>query len=394
MMSFEESISILESLDVKTRGEKLFLSDTLGRVLYGDIIAHESYPSSPMSAMDGYAIRFDDIDRYEKLKISAINPAGSDERFAISEGEAIKTFTGSLMPEGADTLVPIEFVSVKDGYIVINESISRGYAVRDIGESYMAGERLIAGGSAIGYAEIGVMAGLNRVMVDVAQKPRVSIIATGSELLDIGEPSSHSGEIRSSNSYTLQALATTYGAEALQMGIVGDSKEMILHRFQSAIESSDIVVSSGGVSVGDFDFVKDIIPELGFEVIFKGVNIKPGQHIMLAQKDDKFIVALPGFAYSSTVTFILYVVPLISKMLGRKKSYEIIDATLKAPFKKPTKKREFHACNLTFSDGRYYVDFDGKKSGTSAILTNMLGDCALMMGEDKNAGEGVRVIKL
>jgi molybdopterin molybdotransferase len=182
------------------------------------------------------------------------------------------------------------------------------------------------------------------------------------------------------------------------MGIVGDDKNTIMERFDEALRSSDIVVSSGGVSVGDYDFVKHIVPKLGAEVIFKGVNIKPGQHVMVAQRGSKFIISLPGFAYSSTVTFILYVAPLMARMMGRDNPYEPIEATLKVPFAKRSNKSEFTACNLNFEDGRYWVDFEGKKTGSSAILTNLLGNAALMIcGEedgDLEAGTLVRVIKL
>jgi molybdopterin molybdotransferase len=128
------------------------------------------------------------------------------------------------------------------------------------------------------------------------------------------------------------------------------------------------------------------------------VKIKPGQHILVAQKGEKFILGLPGFAYSSTVTFLLYVVPLIKKFLGTEKVFEMVEATLAEPFNKRSKKSEFTACNLSFRDGKYFVDFDGKKVGTSAILTNMLGDAALIVSSEedgpKEAGETVKVIKL
>ncbi len=182
------------------------------------------------------------------------------------------------------------------------------------------------------------------------------------------------------------------------MGIVGDDKHAIMERFEEAIGSCDIVVSTGGVSVGDYDFVKHIVPKLGAEVIFKGVNIKPGQHVMVAQRGSKFIISLPGFAYSSTVTFILYAAPLIARMLGVENPYDVIEATLKVPFAKRSNKSEFTACNLFFEEGRYWVDFEGKKTGSSAILTNLLGNAGLMIcGEedgDLDAGTLVRVIKL
>ncbi|MFZ3054353.1 MAG: gephyrin-like molybdotransferase Glp [Sulfuricurvum sp.] len=399
MISYETSQNMISLLPMGTiRSERLFISSALGRILAEDIVAEEDYPTHPTSAMDGYAVIHADFSDYKALAILGDNPAGADEIDAVENGICIKTFTGSLMPEGSDTLIPIENVSVKEGQILIEKTVPVGFAVRPVGESYRRGEILISRGTSIGFAEIGVLAGINRVMIWVAQRPRVSIIATGSEIIDIGETQRHGGQIRSSNSYTLEALVNSLGGESVGMGIIGDDKNAIMERFEEALRSSDIVVSTGGVSVGDYDFVKHIVPKLGAEVIFKGVNIKPGQHVMVAQRGKKFIVSLPGFAYSSTVTFILYVAPLISRMLGNANPYEPIEATLKVPFSKRSNKSEFTACNLTFLDGRYWVDFEGKKSGSSAILTNLLGNAALMIcGEDDGileVGTQVRVIKL
>lgn len=399
MISYETSQNMISLLSMgPIRSEKIFLTSALGRILAEDIVAESDYPLYPTSAMDGYALLHSDLGEYEALEILGDNPAGADEIGGVMSGTCIKTFTGSLMPAGADTLVPIENVRVEGEYIVIEKAVPKEFAVRPVGESYREGEVLIAQGTKLGFAEIGVLAGINRVMISVVQRPRVAIIATGSEILDIGEVARHGGQIRSSNSYTLQALIDALGGESVQMGIVGDDKHAIMDRFEEAISSCDIVVSTGGVSVGDYDFVKHIVPKLGAEVIFKGVNIKPGQHVMVAQRGSKFIVSLPGFAYSSTVTFILYTAPLIARMMGIDNLYEPIEATLKVPFAKRSNKSEFTACNLSFEEGRYWVDFEGKKTGSSAILTNLLGNAGLMIcGEedgDLEAGTLVRVIKL
>ncbi len=399
MISYETSESLLAALSTgSVRSERVFLSDALGRILAEDVAAAESYPSVPTAAMDGYAIRHADQAAFETLAVEGDNPAGSDAVGEVREGMCIKTFTGSRMPEGADTLIPIENVRASGGRIVIEQPVPSGFAVRPVGESYREGETLIERGTKLGFAQIGVLAGINRVMVRVAQRPRVAVIATGSEILDIGEESRHAGQIRSSNSYTLQALVESLGGECLQMGIVGDDEGMIMERFDEALRSADIVVSTGGVSVGDYDFVKHIVPRLGAEVVFKGVNIKPGQHVMVARRGEKHIVSLPGFAYSSTVTFILYVAPLMARMAGTPNPFEPIEATLRVPFQKRSAKSEFTACNLTFEEGCYWVDFEGKKTGSSAILTNLLGDSALMIcGEEDgalDAGTQVRVIRV
>jgi len=383
LLSYETSQNMLDLLEVNSsKTENVPLSNSLGRVLAEDIVAPYNDPQFPTASMDGYAVIHEDLD-LDYIEILGDNPAGNDEKRVVTSGYCIKTFTGSKMPEGADTLIQIENVSVDGNKISIDEKVPLGFSVRPIGEGYKSGDILIRKGTKIGFAQIGVMAGLNCVMVKVAIKPKVAVVATGSEILDLGQNSTNPAQIRSSNNYTLSALFEQAGADAIQLGTVGDDKDSIMQTFENALSSADILVSTGGVSVGDYDFVKDIVPALGAEVIYKGVAIKPGRHIMVAQKDDKFILALPGFAYSSTVTAILFVLPLIAKMLGKDKAYKTVEAKLSEDFKKRSRFTEFTTCNVNIEDGEYFVDFEGKKVGSSAILTNMLDASALMVtGED------------
>jgi len=392
-ISYETSQSMLDLLEVNTsRYERVPLSASLRRVLFEDIVAEFNDPQFPTASMDGYALKHEDL-KNEILTVLGDNPAGHEEKRVVNFGESIKTFTGSMMPEGTDTLIQIENVTYKDGQITINEEVAYGSSVRPIGEGYKAGDILIKKGTKIGFAEIGVMAGLNQVMVKVALRPRVAVIATGSEILDLGENSTNPAQIRSSNNYTLAALFEQAGAEIVQLGTALDDKDSIMHTFENALASADIVISTGGVSVGDYDFVKDIIPHLGAEVVYKGVGIKPGRHIMVAKKESKFILALPGFAYSSTVTGILYALPLISKMLGKTQPYKMVAAKLQEDFKKRSPFTEFTACNVVVEDGEYFINFQDKKVGSSAILTNMLYGSALMIAgeDDKFLQEGTYV---
>ena len=393
---FDESIEIIKNIKIENyKTHKKYLTDTLGYVLAEDIITDHNSPAFPTSAMDGYAVKHEDL-ALGRLRISSINPAGADLTEAVMGGECIKTFTGSLMPEGADTLIPIENVTVEGDEIIINEDVPFGFSVRAIGENYAEGQKLIECGTKIGFADIGVMASLNIVSPLVYEKPRVAILSTGSELLELGETQTSDAQIRSSNNYILEALVKKYDGEALQLGCISDDKESILLAVDKALTQSDIVVTTGGVSVGDFDFVKDVIVELGCEVLFKGVRVKPGQHIMVAKKDDKFIVALPGFAYSSTVTALLYLIPLIAKLQKGTCSLRVVEATLRSPFNKRIKKAEFTACNYSLEEGSYFIDFNGKKSGSSAILTNMLGSTALLMTSEEDfpkvIGDKVKVL--
>jgi len=395
-MHFDKSLEILNDIEIKTfPTKKLYLVNALGYILAEDIIADHNSPEFPTSAMDGYAIRHKDL-TLGKLEISSINPAGSSLTDKVTQGQCIKTFTGSLMPMGSDTLIPIENVTVDGDSIIINKSVPKGFSVRAIGENYSKDQLLIPKGTQIDFPQIGVISSLNIVSISVYKKPTVGILSTGSELLELGQTQTNDSQIRSSNNYILEAIALKYGAEPIQLGCIKDDKKFITRAVSDALEQNDIVVTTGGVSVGDFDFVKDVIRELGCEVLFKGVRVKPGQHIMVAQKGNKFIIGLPGFAYSSTITALLYIVPLIHKLQNSSFVIPRLKAKLKEPFIKRAKKAEFTACNAFIQNGTYVVDFKDKKIGSSAILTNMLGQVALLYtSEDdssKEIGDEVEIL--
>ena len=393
MMHFDESMDILDAIEItEYKTKRLYIMDAQGYVLAEDIVADHNSPEYPTSGMDGYALKHADM-ALGRLKIASINPAGSDEKKTVQQGECIKTFTGSLMPEGSDTLIPIENVTVEDGHIIIDESVPFGFSVREVGENYAKDEKLIGKGSIIGFPQIGVLASLNISEVTVYDKPQVAVLSTGSELLDLGEAQTNDAQIRSSNNYTIESIVTKYGGDPLHYKCIKDDRETIFEALSEALEVSDIVVTTGGVSVGDFDFVKDVIYELGCEIVLRGVRVKPGQHIIIARKENKFIVALPGFAYSSTIMALVYLVPLMQKLQNGSFLLPMVKATLKEPFVKRAKKAEFTACNLHIEEGRYVVDFEGKKTGTSAILTNMLGALALVFTseEDQSVGTGEEI---
>ncbi|MEA3288841.1 MAG: molybdopterin molybdotransferase MoeA [Campylobacterota bacterium] len=398
-ISYTKSLEILNNIGQGFLStQKVYVAQSLGNILATDIVADVNSPAFVTSSMDGYAIKHSDI-KNNKIEIIDKNPAGEVVESEVIKGTTIKTFTGSLMPEGSDTLVPIENVEVQNNYITITKSVPKGFATRDVGENYKRGEVLIKKGTIIDFAHIGVMASLNVVQVEVYQKPTVAIASTGSEILDVGQTQTNDAQIRSSNHLTLEAIASKHGADVIQMGVVKDDKESITNLLNSALKSADIVVTTGGVSVGDYDYVKDVIKDtLGADVLFQGVNIKPGQHILFATKNGKYIIGLPGFAYSSTVTFLLYVLPLIFKFKGSNEVLNIVDAIIDEDYPKKAPKTIFSACNINLIDGQYIVDFKGKKNGTSAILTNMLENPGLLIQEENDTnlkkGDKVKVILL
>ena len=390
-ISFEKSIEILKNNLPKVKdSERVFLFDSLNRVLATDIVAKYNNPYKKTASMDGFAIRYEDIEN--EIKIVGKNPAGVFKYQEINENEAIKTYTGSFIPKNANTLVPIESVEIKNDKLIVKEKVEKGFAIREIGEDFKKGEVLIKKGTLIRPAEIGVLASLGESVVDVVKKAKISIITTGEEIVDLNDDYKI-GQIRSSNNYTLYALAKYFGYDVYNLGIVKDDKILIKKKILSALNDSDIVVTTGGVSVGDFDFVKDIIKE--FEVLFYGVNIKPGQWVMVAKVNNKYIVSLPGFPYSSFITFLLYVT-LVADAFENKTSLKKVKAILRDDFKKVVKKTQFVAVNLSFEDNKYVVDVRGKKSGSSAILTNLIKNNSIMILKEGfytlKAGEEVEIV--
>jgi len=396
---FDETIKdlIASMKNISKPVQNVFLTDTLDRVLAEDVVAKENSPLHVTSSMDGYAIKFVDQES-GVLKLSSRVPAGTNITETVKTGECIKTFTGSLMSDGSDTLIPIENVEVNGDEVKVVTPVPLGFAVRPIGENYKEGEVLIKKGTKIGFAEIGLMAELGFVQVSVFGKPRVAVIATGSEILDLGEEKTSPAQIRSSNHVTLEAIVKSKGAEVSRVGIVQDDKELIKSKIVDALKDNDIVITTGGVSVGDYDFVKDIIKGMNPEYIVDRASVKPGRHIRVVKVDSKYIVALPGFPYSAAVMCFLYVLPLLRAMQGLNVETKYIDATLEEDYAKRSPFTEFTACNLFVRDGEYFVNLDGKKKGSSAILTNMLDGSALLRVEQKTEfikkGEKVRVLPM
>jgi molybdopterin molybdotransferase len=398
-ISYDKSIDIINSINLpKFTTQNLFIIDAIGKVIAKDVIANHNSPEFPTSGMDGYAIRYEDINQ-EFLEITCDNPAGFVVDSKVASGVCIKTFTGSLMPKGSDTLVPIENVEVIDNKIKITKSVPFGFAVRSVGENYKKDEVLIKKGTTIGFSEIGVLASLNISQIEVFIEPTIAVASTGSEILDLGDIQTNDAQIRSSNHLVLEALFKSNGANTIQMGVVKDDMTSITNLLETALLKANIVVTTGGVSVGDYDFVQDVIKDkLNAQILFHGVNIKPGMHILVAIKDEKIIVALPGFAYSSTVCAILYVLPLIYKFRNSNEKLPIVKAKITKDFPKKIKKAVFTACNVSCVNGEYLVDFEGKKEGTSAILTNLLGNSALLIqaedSTDIKAGDLVDILLL
>ncbi|EAH7188061.1 molybdopterin molybdotransferase MoeA [Campylobacter lari] len=378
MQSYEDSLkSLKQAINSYEKIEKIALTECLDRILAIDIIALNDHPQFPTSAMDGYAIKFDDQD--ENLKIIGEVPAGKFPNFKLNTKECVKTFTGSLMSEGSDTLVPIEKVQVENDILIIKEKVSKNFAVRKIGESYKKGEILLKKGTKISYSEIALLAELGYFHISVFIKPIIGVLSSGSEIKDLGESLEHSAQIRSSNHVAIANMAKKLGAEARIFPLLKDDMQKTPNVLKQALNSCDILITTGGVSMGDFDFLKQAVKE--YEVILDKVDVKPGKHIKIAKFEDKFIFALPGFPYSAMVMFNLYVRELLNAWFLQEKDY-VFKAFANTDYKKKSPHLEFVACNVEFKDGKIYANLKGKKQGSSAIINNLNHKAALMIAHD------------
>ncbi|MCV3527357.1 molybdopterin molybdotransferase MoeA [Campylobacter lari] len=378
MQSYEDSLkSLKQAINSYEKIEKIALTECLDRILAIDIIALNDHPQFPTSAMDGYAIKFDDQD--ENLKIIGEVPAGKFPNFKLNTKECVKTFTGSLMSEGSDTLVPIEKVQVENDILIIKEKVSKNFAVRKIGESYKKGEILLKKGTKISYSEIALLAELGYFHISVFIKPIIGVLSSGSEIKDLGESLEHSAQIRSSNHVAIANMAKKLGAEARIFPLLKDDMQKTPNVLKQALNACDILVTTGGVSMGDFDFLKQAVKE--YEVILDKVDVKPGKHIKIAKCEEKFIFALPGFPYSAMVMFNLYVRELLNAWFLQEKDY-VFKAFANTDYKKKSPHLEFVACNVEFKDGKIYANLKGKKEGSSAIINNLNNKAALMIAND------------
>lgn len=375
LMAYEESLRILHS-HIKTyeRIEKIVLTECLGRILAEDIKALKNQPEFLTSAMDGYAIKFEDQDK--ALTILGIAHAGTMPEFEVKHGTCVKTFTGSLMSKGSDTLIPVENVCVKENKIFIEKSVKKGFSVREIGENYKKGETLLTKGTKLNYSEIALLAELGFFHISVFVKPIIGVLSSGSEIKDLGESLENPAQIRSSNHIAIANLARNLGCDVRVFPLLKDDEKTTLSTLAKALESCDILITTGGVSMGDFDFLKKAIKE--YELIIDKVDIKPGRHIKIAQANNKFIIALPGFPYSAMVMFNLYAREILNAWLLQPKDY-LCKAFLQGSYKKKTPYLEFVACNIEFKDGRILANLEGKKDGSSAIINNLNNKAALMI---------------
>ncbi len=411
MLSVEEAqqrvLRVFEPLPT----ERVDILAAVGRVLASDVHADEDLPPHANSAMDGYAVRANETaqaapESPTRLRIVGDLPAGAVPRQAVTPGTAIRIMTGAPLPPGADAVVRVEDTDQQDGYVRVYVRVDPGNYVRPAGEDVRAGTLALERGTALRPQEIGMLAALGHSRVAVARKPRVAILATGDELISLDEPLTI-GKIRNSNSYSNAAQVIQHGGEPLLLGIARDTTEALTGKLKAGLkEDVDLVLTSGGVSVGDFDLVKEVLATEG-EIDFWRVRMKPGKplafgHLRTCPSQGSGarpvpVLGLPGNPVSVMVSFEIFVRPVLLKMQGaRHWERPTVAATLMDDIPHKDDRRHFVRVWLTWQDGEYRAYLTGAQG--SGILSSMVKANALaIIPEDWDcapAGARVRVMRL
>ena len=297
--------------------ERLNIRAALGRVLAEDVISPLDVPAHDNSAMDGYAVRFADLkaDGDVTLKIAGAAFAGAPFQGAVKTGECVRIMTGGVVPAGCDTIVMQEHVAAKGDSVKIGGGHKQGQNLRRAGEDLKTGQVALTRGLSLRPAEIGLIASLGIGEIAVYRKLRVAFFSTGDELRSIGKPLGE-GQIYDSNRYTLHGMLTRLGCEVIDMGVVRDDPQLLEQAFNTAAQAADVVITSGGVSVGEADFVKVMLERLG-EVVFWKIAMKPGRPLAYGRIGDAHFFGLPGNPVSVMVTFYQFVRDALLKLAGR-----------------------------------------------------------------------------
>lgn len=304
--------------------EKINIMDSRERVIGENIFSPRDIPSIDNSAMDGYAVRHTDTkgetkDKPSKLKIIEDIPAGKIPVKKINKGEAARIMTGAVIPEGADSVIRQEDTQKDGKTVIIYVAAEKGEHIRFAGEDVRKGELVVKKGTILRPAHIGMLAALGKAFVSVYKKPRVAIMSTGDELIDI-KTNPGPGKIVNSNSYSLAAQVLECGGIPLMLGIAKDRKTDLQNKFKTAL-CADLIISSGGVSVGDFDFVKNVMGEIGNAMHFWQVAMRPGKPLAFGAIEGVPLFGLPGNPVSAMVSFEQFVRPSLLKMQGHKKIF-------------------------------------------------------------------------
>lgn len=403
LLSYSDALEtvLISAIQQHLPGETVPLVLSSGRTLSEPIVAAEAIPPVANSAMDGYAILAEDVttatvETPATLRIIGEAAAGSVYTGTVGRGQAVRIMTGGVVPEGANAVVEVEATSEEDGTVRIRRSVNIGESIRKAGEDIRIGTEVIPSGKRITPGDIGVLASLGITNIPVRVKPKVGLLATGNEVVEpFRKPAP--GQVRNSSMPALYAALTEAGAEPIDLGIVGDDREALLDALEQGLRF-DLLITTGGVSAGSYDLVQHLLPELGVEVKFHQVNIKPGKPMLFGTygsgEESTMVFGLPGNPVSTLVTFRQFVLPAIRALLGQT-VYEVpVRAELEHQIRKNDTRRHFIRGILHAGpDGRLLVSSTGTQS-SGAMSSMSLANCLIVVDEEVkllNRGEHVTV---
>jgi molybdopterin molybdotransferase len=384
---------VLAQLAGAVPAEVMPVTRAVGRVLAGDVQAPFDVPPADNSAVDGYALGSGDIPSTGARELDVVGDLAAGAVFAgtLGPGQALRIMTGAPMPPGADTVYPQEVVE-RHGDRVRVGPIAKGVNVRMRGEDVERGGIVVERGTVLRPQEIGLITSLGLWQVEVHRRPRVAVLSTGDEVAEPGTPR-RSGQIYDANRFTLRGSVEQCGAEVLDLGIVPDIRDVLRDRLRAAAGMADVVLTSGGVSVGVYDLVKDVLAELG-AIDFWQVAMQPGRPLAFGRIEDATFFGLPGNPVASLLTFMLFVRPALYRLAGRRRLFPPTwQARAMERLSKKPGRREFKRGILAFRDGAWEVRTTGPQG--SGILSSMVaGNCLIVLEEprgDVAAGELVSV---
>ncbi len=369
---------------------KLGLSAAAGLVLAEDVYAAIDIPAYAQSSMDGYAFSFAGWKSNHSLRITGVVAAGNSEATTLSPGNAIRIFTGAAVPAGADTVVMQEKTTVKNDTLQIeDENMQQGLNVRATGAEIKAGELALAKNSLLVPADIGLLAGIGVSDVLVYPTPSIGIIVTGNELQSPGQTLQR-GQVYESNSYLLQAALKQLHITAVKIYKAEDELKIVTKILNEALEQHDIVFLTGGVSVGDYDFVAAAAAENGIKKIFHKIKQRPGKPFYFGKKENKLVFGLPGNPASVLTCFYEYVEPALKQIVRQKTSLQVLFVPLAASFKKM-------AIGLThflkgFYDGEKVTLLTAQESYRLSSFAN--ANCLVKINEETNACEKGELVEI
>ena len=375
MISIREAIEAIQGRVRPTGIERVALQDAVGRVLASALRAREDVPGFDNSAMDGYAVRAADVAAVPvTLPVEGESRAGGPPAGALVPGAAMRIFTGAPMPEGADAIVIQEDTDREGDTVVVKAASEVGRHVRRRAEVMACDSVLLEPGARIGIGEIGVLASQGFAVVPVARRPRVAILSTGDELRELGEPA-RPGSLVDSNAHALAAAVREAGGVPELLPLGADDAEALTARVREVARRADVLLSTGGVSVGEYDFVHEAFRAAGVEDVFWKIRVKPGKPVRFGVLEQTLVLGLPGNPVSAVVTFELFVRPALRAMQGDPRPFRPrARFELAAPARAPRGRTELARARID-ADGRAHPH----RTQGSADLTSLVSLDALLI---------------